>query len=94
MMLLVNTSATTIYEFLQRIFSEHLRSFKKTGLVDSTGFITIILKMQHFVSFVSKLCLLVPFHLTILNKHFIKEDLEIRHTYIENEHNSKSKFKT
>ena len=52
MMLLINTSATTIYEFLQRIFSEHLRSFKKTDLVDSTGFITIILKTQRFVSFV------------------------------------------
>ena len=64
-------------EFLQRLFSGKLRSFnKKTGLVDSTGFTTIVVKMKRFVSFVSKPCLLVPFQLTMLNKHLLKQDLE------------------
>ena len=47
----------------------------KTGLVDSTGFITIVVKIQCFVSFTQKPCLLVPFYLTMLNKHLLKQDL-------------------
>ena len=32
--------------------------------------------MQRSVSFVSKACLLMPFHLTMLNKHLLKQDLK------------------
>ena len=63
-------------EFRQRLFSEKLQSFQKNGLIDSTRFITIALKMQRFVSLVSKPCILVPCHLTMLNKHLLKQDLE------------------
>ena len=65
-----------ISNFRKDFSRENYDHLTKTGLVDSTGFITIVPKMQRFVSFVSKPCLLVPFHLTMLNKHLLKQDLE------------------
>ena len=59
-----------------KILPIYKHQFTKTGLVDSTEFITVVLKMQRFVSFVSKRCLLVPFHLKMLKKHLLKQDLE------------------
>ena len=62
--------------FRKDFSQENYDHLSKTVLVNSIGFITIVLKMQRFVSFVSKPCLLVPFHLTMLNKQLLKQDLE------------------
>ena len=62
--------------FRKDVSQENYDHLTKTGLVDSTGLITTVLKIQRFVSFVSKTYLLVPFHLTMLNKQLLKQDLE------------------
>ena len=54
--------------FRKDFSQENYDHLSKTVSVDSTGFITNVLKIQRFISFVSKPCLLMPSHLTMLNK--------------------------